>query len=109
MWRSLVARFVRDEEAAGSNPVIPTKTLAIICEGFSLYVQYIQSKIRKQINNCSFPNFNKLAYLAPYIIFDISGHIKKTVIINIYYNRRFILSKNSMNSKIKIYFLFPGT
>ncbi len=25
MWRSLVARFVRDEEAAGSNPVIPTK------------------------------------------------------------------------------------
>ena len=24
MWRSLVARFVRDEEAAGSNPVIPT-------------------------------------------------------------------------------------
>ena len=25
MWRSLVARFVRDEEAAGSNPVTPTK------------------------------------------------------------------------------------
>ena len=24
MWRSLVARFVRDEEVAGSNPVIPT-------------------------------------------------------------------------------------
>ena len=24
MWRSLVARFVRDEEAAGSNPVTPT-------------------------------------------------------------------------------------
>ncbi len=24
-WRSLVARFVRDEEAAGSNPVSPTK------------------------------------------------------------------------------------
>ncbi len=24
MWHSLVARFVRDEEAAGSNPVIPT-------------------------------------------------------------------------------------
>ncbi len=23
-WRSLVARFVRDEEAAGSNPVAPT-------------------------------------------------------------------------------------
>lgn len=27
MWRSLVARFVRDEEVAGSNPVIPTRNL----------------------------------------------------------------------------------
>ena len=25
MWHSLVARLVRDEEAAGSNPVIPTR------------------------------------------------------------------------------------
>ena len=25
VWRSLVARFVRDEEVAGSNPVTPTK------------------------------------------------------------------------------------
>ena len=24
-WRSLVARIVRDDEAAGSNPVAPTK------------------------------------------------------------------------------------
>lgn len=24
MWRSLVARVVRDDEVAGSNPVIPT-------------------------------------------------------------------------------------
>lgn len=27
MWRSLVARFVRDEEVAGSNPVIPTRNI----------------------------------------------------------------------------------
>jgi hypothetical protein len=27
VWRSLVARFVRDEEAAGSNPVTPTKII----------------------------------------------------------------------------------
>jgi hypothetical protein len=27
VWRSLVARFVRDEEAAGSNPVTPTMCL----------------------------------------------------------------------------------
>ncbi len=26
MWRSLVARFVRDEEVAGSNPVTPTRS-----------------------------------------------------------------------------------
>ena len=26
VWRSLVARLVRDEEVAGSNPVIPTVT-----------------------------------------------------------------------------------
>jgi hypothetical protein len=25
VWRSLAARFVRDEEAAGSNPATPTK------------------------------------------------------------------------------------
>jgi hypothetical protein len=28
LWRSLVARFVRDEEAAGSNPVSPTFVFA---------------------------------------------------------------------------------
>ena len=27
VWRSLVARFVRDEEVAGSNPVTPTSEL----------------------------------------------------------------------------------
>jgi hypothetical protein len=26
VWRSLVARFVRDEEVVGSNPATPTKT-----------------------------------------------------------------------------------
>ena len=25
VWRSLVARFVRDEEAVGSNPATPTR------------------------------------------------------------------------------------
>ena len=39
MWRSLVARFVRDEEVAGSNPVTPTlRTLGNpnVSGGFSL-------------------------------------------------------------------------
>jgi hypothetical protein len=29
-WRSLVARFVRDEEAVGSNPAAPTTSLSVI-------------------------------------------------------------------------------
>jgi hypothetical protein len=28
LWRSLVARLVRDEEAAGSNPVSPTRVMS---------------------------------------------------------------------------------
>jgi hypothetical protein len=28
LWRSLVARLVRDEEAAGSNPVSPTVVMS---------------------------------------------------------------------------------
>ena len=27
VWRSLVARFVRDEEAVGSNPATPTQEI----------------------------------------------------------------------------------
>ena len=29
VWRSLAARFVRDEEAAGSNPATPTTKLQV--------------------------------------------------------------------------------
>ena len=29
MWRSLAARFVRDEEAAGSNPSTPTEKVQV--------------------------------------------------------------------------------
>ena len=37
MWHSLVARIVRDDEAAGSNPVIPTiesQGLGVFSESF---------------------------------------------------------------------------
>ena len=36
MWRSLVARIVRDDEVAGSNPVTPTKlvTWSLVGGGF---------------------------------------------------------------------------
>src|SRR3984885_10446795 len=30
VWRSLVARFVRDEEVAGSNPVTPTGRTTVV-------------------------------------------------------------------------------
>jgi hypothetical protein len=45
VWRSLVARFVRDEEVAGSNPVTPTVeclvrvTFSFLTRGFRLWVQ----------------------------------------------------------------------
>jgi hypothetical protein len=29
VWRSLAARFVRDEEAAGSNPATPTEKFQV--------------------------------------------------------------------------------
>jgi hypothetical protein len=35
VWRSLVARFVRDEEVAGSNPVTPTSV-------FPCHVMFLQ-------------------------------------------------------------------
>ena len=40
MWRSLVARVVRDDEVAGSNPVIPTnpKPPESNLQGVLLYV-----------------------------------------------------------------------
>lgn len=41
MWRSLVAHFVRDEGAAGSNPVIPIiLERQIICQMLSYELKY---------------------------------------------------------------------
>ena len=37
MWLSLVERCVRDAEAAGSNPVIPTKKPLMEISGFFVY------------------------------------------------------------------------
>lgn len=36
MWLSLVEYFVRDEGAAGSNPVIPTNKALQVCKAFFL-------------------------------------------------------------------------
>ncbi len=40
MWLSLVERIVRDDEAAGSNPVIPIKNPLIFQRIFLLIVMY---------------------------------------------------------------------
>ena len=37
MWHSLVARIVRDDEAAGSNPVIPTIEIKRLMLGASAF------------------------------------------------------------------------
>ena len=41
VWRSLVARFVRDEEVAGSNPV--TSTSMSVHNGFTLWTLILYS------------------------------------------------------------------
>jgi hypothetical protein len=47
VWRSLVARFVRDEEVAGSNPVTPTvKGLVRCLIGFCVVA--IELKVQQQ-------------------------------------------------------------
>jgi hypothetical protein len=39
VWRSLAARFVRDEEAAGSNPATPTQVTGHIrLSGMASYI-----------------------------------------------------------------------
>ena len=44
MWRSLVARTVRDGEVAGSNPVTPTKKYkySLVSEAFLLMKMLIR-------------------------------------------------------------------
>ena len=47
MWLSLVERCVRDAEAAGSNPVISTKTKRLPCgDLFVLLVKQMESNRR---------------------------------------------------------------
>ena len=43
MWLSLVECLVRDEEAAGSNPVIPTRGNRMLC-GLRFFVSSFVSK-----------------------------------------------------------------
>ena len=56
MWRSLVARFVRDEEAVGSNPATPTPLnrrsgaliaglLLCLCPRIDLYNSEVQQRV----------------------------------------------------------------
>ena len=49
MWRSLVARFVRDEEVAGSNPVIPTRNLNEPYEARFLFLRDDSLRSRRRL------------------------------------------------------------
>jgi hypothetical protein len=44
MWRSLVAHFVRDEGAAGSNPVIPIRSATLV---------FLVGKIAEKVNGAN--------------------------------------------------------
>jgi hypothetical protein len=43
VWRSLVARFVRDEEAVGSNPATPTSSAAGIQPVYTFPLRFVVS------------------------------------------------------------------
>ena len=47
VWRSLVARFVRDEEVAGSNPVTPT-VKRLVRHTFRFWVGAIELQVQQQ-------------------------------------------------------------
>jgi hypothetical protein len=52
MWRSLVARLVRDQEVVGSNPIIPTMTEKTVIEG-SLFLKVLLA-IELMTNGCKY-------------------------------------------------------
>ena len=47
VWRSLVARFVRDEEVAGSNPVTPTVECLVRCI-FGFWTGVVELQVQQQ-------------------------------------------------------------
>ena len=47
VWRSLVARFVRDEEVAGSNPVTPTVDCLVKCI-FGFWTRAVELRVQQQ-------------------------------------------------------------
>ena len=52
MWRSLVARVVRDDEVAGSNPVIPTTSPGPLDRGFvvsAVFLPQVSQQILAQV------------------------------------------------------------
>ena len=49
MWRSLVARVVRDDEVAGSNPVIPTVIPGPLDWGFVVPAVFLLQTPRKTL------------------------------------------------------------
>ena len=58
-WRSLVARFVRDEEAAGSNPVSPTIFYKGLPECFPEALPFLFQSVMKANPDSNFLMFLK--------------------------------------------------
>ena len=57
MWLSLVERLVRDEEVAGSNPVIPTMEISILVTRIFYFVlitdEYKKRKMPSHLSHFS--------------------------------------------------------
>ena len=59
VWRSLVARFVRDEEVVGSNPATPTRVAdhrpgpaLLVGAFFWLSPQLVRSTVQSSLSGC---------------------------------------------------------
>ena len=80
VWLSLVERYVRDVEVAGSNPVTPTNDEGILEEGF-LFLLLRDSSRPKKSDTPMFRRFALSFYARFFFFFFASG--RKTVTLPI--------------------------
>lgn len=80
MWLSLVERLVWDQDAAGSNPVIPTKSGSLMTAAFFVYICTFFSKkaIKYENSRLNFEKYNRLFIHIYLQVFTYKKHRKGT-------------------------------
>lgn len=84
MWRSLVARVVRDDEVAGSNPVIPTDSPGPLDRGFVVPAVFLvqipeqfPAQILTHIEATPYPRRNASKGVAFMLSSDLPSHDRR--------------------------------